>query len=1372
MPGSLSGSSVAVSPTATTVYTITGANGNCTSTTTVNLTVNPNPTITASSSPTIPVCAGSSYTLTASGATSYTWMPGSLPGATVVVTPTANTVYTVTGANASGCSSTQTTNVIVIPGPTVTAAVSPTTICSGQSATLTSSGATSYTWMPGSLSGSTVVVSPTVTTTYSVTGSNLGGCTSTQTVQLVVNTTPTITAAASSTVLCAGSAATLTSSGATTYTWNPGSLSGGTVVVTPTTNTTYTVVGANGACTDTKTVSITVNPTPTVTASASPTILCIGGSSTLTANGALSYTWMPGASTGSSVVVSPTVITTYSVTGINSFGCTNTGTVLVNVNTPTITTVATPTAICIGSSATITASGASTYTWLPGPSTGTSIVVNPTVTTTYSVAGTNTFGCTGAQTITLIVVPVPTVSAVSSSTAVCAGNSATLTGSGASTYTWMPGSLTGSNVVVTPTTTTVYTITGSNGVCTNSNTLSLIVNPNPTVTAVSNPTAICGGGSATLTANGALTYSWMPGTLTGSSVVVTATASTIYTVTGADALGCMNSNTVTLTVNDPTVTASSTPTSLCIGSSATLTAGGATTYTWNPGASTGSTLAVTPTVTSTYSVTGTNTMGCTGTTTVSITVYINPTVTAAASPTTLCSGLSTTLTSAGAMSYTWIPGSLPGSTVVVTPTTSTTYSVIGVNGVCPADTATISINVLPVPQNVTATNSGTITCLTPSVNLFGSTTTTNVAYQWAGPGSYTSSVQNPTGITTGGVYTLSVIDMTNGCTTTATTAIMTNTAGPTVSLTATGTINCISNTVSISASSTVAAVTYTWSGPSSFTSTATSFTTSVGGVYTVSAFDPATGCTSTNTVAAITDTYVAISATITPATCTGTVSNNDGTIMVSGFINPNDKYDLVSGATYTGSATYATATVIPVSGTITNTLVNPTVNTPYTIRFFGANGCTKDTTLILVPVDCGISNSLGLAKAVSAVTTNTNGTYSVTYKVVVKNTGLAALNNVVLTENLSNTFPLPTTFTVSSAPVIITPVTSLTLDPTFNGSSQPVITNTVSSSLAIGEVDTLVFIVDVLPFGTFGPFNNSLLGTAIGGATMVSDSSQVGLNTDPDNDGNPTNNNTPTPLNLMPKEFFGITKQGEISQALSDGSYDITYTVSIHNLGNDTLRNIVLKDSLAGTTIKSPASYSMKNGPTMLSGTLTPNSSYNGNSDPNLIVTAGSKIAPNTVNSVVFTINVMPDTVSVISNSAFGSAIGTSTTPLVDISNDGDNPDVNGNGVWNEPSDNIPTVLHIDKFFIPEVFTPNGDGVNDFFVIKGIQKTENTLTIYNRWGNKVYKADNYDNTWNGMPNVTGTLGNQKLPQGTYYYILEFKGDTNLKTVNGFVVLQY
>jgi gliding motility-associated-like protein/uncharacterized repeat protein (TIGR01451 family) len=387
---------------------------------------------------------------------------------------------------------------------------------------------------------------------------------------------------------------------------------------------------------------------------------------------------------------------------------------------------------------------------------------------------------------------------------------------------------------------------------------------------------------------------------------------------------------------------------------------------------------------------------------------------------------------------------------------------------------------------------------------------------------------------------------------------------------------------------------------------------------------------------------------------------------------------------------------------------------------------------------------------------------------------------VVLDENLSNTFPLPTTFTVTSAPVIITPITSLTLNTGFDGNTQTALTTTLSS-LTVGEVDTIKFTVSIIPNGVFGTFNNSILGAALGGtaSTVVTDSSEVGLNPDPDSDGDPTNNNVPTPLNIAPNLFFGVTKTGTLSTILTDGSYDITYTVSIHNLGNDTLRDVVLKDSLAGTTIKLPASYTLKSGPTT-SGFLMANSSYNGNSDPNLVVTATSKIAPNTIESVVFTINVMPDTVTVISNTAFGSAMGSNSVTVRDTSNNGNNPDTNSNGIWNEAADNVPTILVLpdQTFFIPEAFTPNGDGKNDFFVIKGITGTENTLTIYNRWGNIVYKMDNYDNTWEGMPNVGGTLGNSKLPQGTYYYILEFKGDirqhgeTEIKTTNGFVVLQY
>jgi gliding motility-associated-like protein len=226
-------------------------------------------------------------------------------------------------------------------------------------------------------------------------------------------------------------------------------------------------------------------------------------------------------------------------------------------------------------------------------------------------------------------------------------------------------------------------------------------------------------------------------------------------------------------------------------------------------------------------------------------------------------------------------------------------------------------------------------------------------------------------------------------------------------------------------------------------------------------------------------------------------------------------------------------------------------------------------------------------------------------------------------------------------------------------------------------------------------------------------------------------------------------------------------------LGNDTLRNVVLKDSLFNNTIRQPATYTLKSGP-VPTGSLVANTSFNGNTDINLTIPSQSKLPPGFVNSISFIINVNPDTITVIKNSAFGSALSTASILVSDISNNGTNPDVNANGVWNEDSDNIATVLTIanNTLFVPQGFSPDGDLKNDFWVIKGLPiGIENTVTVFNRWGNKVYQKTNYDNTWNGMPNVTGTLGNEKLPQGTYYYIIEFKGSEN-KPLNGFVILQY
>ena len=118
--------------------------------------------------------------------------------------------------------------------PNVTASATSNTICNGSPTTLNSSGANTYVWNPGNLSGSSSVsVSPTTTTTYTVIGTSASGCTNTNTTTITVNALPNVTASATSNTICNGNSTTLNSSGANTYVWNPGNLSGSSVSVSP-----------------------------------------------------------------------------------------------------------------------------------------------------------------------------------------------------------------------------------------------------------------------------------------------------------------------------------------------------------------------------------------------------------------------------------------------------------------------------------------------------------------------------------------------------------------------------------------------------------------------------------------------------------------------------------------------------------------------------------------------------------------------------------------------------------------------------------------------------------------------------------------------------------------------------------------------------------------------------------------------------------------------------------------------------------------------------------------------------------------------------------------------------------------------------------
>lgn len=411
---------------------------------------------------------------------------------------------------------------------------------------------TSWSWSVTPSTGVTINTSasqnPTITFanagtyTVSMIASNSFGAgnTSTQTVSVIA--TPTVAVSASVQTICSGTSATITASGATTYSWNTGSTASN-YVVSPLSTTVYSVTGFNGTCVSSvKTSTVNVNTTPVVIVNNAA--ICNGGSATITASGATSYSWNTGA-TSAALVVSPGVTTVYTVTGTTG-GCSNIKTSTVSVNTtPTIVVSVNSQTVCSGTSVNITATGATTYSWSNGSSAA-AISINPASTTVYSVTGYNGSCPSTPKTSTVVVNASPTVN-VGSAT-VCSGNSVSLTASGATTYSWNTGA-TSANISVSPSSTTIYTVTGTTGNCTNVKTSTVTVAPLPVVTISASNTFICVGQSVALTGSGASSYTWNPGSVTGATVNFTPAANTVYTATGMSSAGCFGNNSISITVS-------------------------------------------------------------------------------------------------------------------------------------------------------------------------------------------------------------------------------------------------------------------------------------------------------------------------------------------------------------------------------------------------------------------------------------------------------------------------------------------------------------------------------------------------------------------------------------------------------------------------------------------------------------------------------------------------------------------------------------------------------------------------------------------------------------------------------------------------------
>ena len=547
--------------------------GSCLSTDTIQVVVNPLPTINISPS-NATLCVGQNVSLTASGANTYSWLPTTglsvTNAAAVTANPTATTLYTVTGISASGCSNTQTINVIVNPLPTVIAGATPQQFCN----TNTPIQLTGFIPAGGSWSG--IGVTTAGVFTPSVVGVNstiltysymepVTNCTNSATITANV-TNPTAANAGNGFSRCINASqvaltgftpagGTWSGAGITGNDFNPASASIGTNILT------YSIGAAS--CLSTDTVHVIVNPLPTLLVSASQTTICAGDSSNLIVSGANTYSWTPTLNIlnplNDTISVHPPTTNNYSVIGTDINGCINTTNINISVNQLPIVDAGIDMPFC-NTNSTNQLSG---FMPLNGIWSGNGIdangLFNPSIPgngiwdLVYSFEDSN--NCINTDTIKATVTS-PEVANAGNGFSICTNASpVTLLGFTPSTGTWSGAGVTGNNFNPASASIGTNILTYSIGAasCLSTDTVHVIVNPLPTLLVSASQTTICAGDSSNLIVSGANTYSWTP-TLNilnplNDTISVHPPTTNNYSVIGTDINGCINTTNINISVN-------------------------------------------------------------------------------------------------------------------------------------------------------------------------------------------------------------------------------------------------------------------------------------------------------------------------------------------------------------------------------------------------------------------------------------------------------------------------------------------------------------------------------------------------------------------------------------------------------------------------------------------------------------------------------------------------------------------------------------------------------------------------------------------------------------------------------------------------------
>ncbi|HSY77151.1 MAG TPA: gliding motility-associated C-terminal domain-containing protein, partial [Bacteroidia bacterium] len=823
---------------------------------------------------------------------------------------------------------------------------------------------------------------------------------------------------------------------------------------------------------------------------------------------------------------------------------------------------------------------------------------------------------------------------------------------------------------------------------------------------IPSPSICTGGKGVSLTASGAKTYVWKPGT--GLSATNTATVkanpatTTTYTVTGTTGGGCKDSDVVVVTVNTtPTVTVSGPLTPVCPNTPVNLTASGASGYTWTPAASVscatcGKTTASIANIT-TFTVVG-DSLGCTDTAKITVKVYPVPTITINTTPTACDSFTGTataTVSGSGPYTYSWSPAGGTATNAKGLSAGSYVISVTDTNGCI--TTKTCIINVTPSPT-VTAT-AGVATC--DSTN--GKTTVTIVGgtgpytYLWS-PGGGTKSTDINLGA---GIYSVTVTDV-NGCKGSSFTIL--EDTGATIKFSARNNISCFGGS---DGGATVTLVggtlpyAYAWSPVGETTASVNNLSV---GQYTVIVTDK-NHCTLIDTL------NIHQPSQITASITAANVSN------VSCFGGSNGKISVVPGG---GTAPY---TYLWNDGQTGDTATGLMANS-YTATVTDKNGCsvTAFDSVKQPPV-------LVASASNTSATCGKNGSASV---VTIGGTPGYVFNWSGGSGNGSTIYGLGKgtyTCTVTDANGC-TDTASTTVDTIGQTAKIKSSKNVTCNGGSNGDATVSVIGGDTSLYGYFWSPTGGVNATAAGlpagiytiTVTYIADGCTVIVN---------DTITQPSPVTSSVK--YALVCGNKVMAVDSTGGGKPPYTYNWSPSGSTT-----------ATANLSSGSYTL---------TVT---------DSNGCKTTFSLVAPTTdpvANFVPVPDTVSPgDSIKFVNLSLGGSkwywTFGDGNSSIdslpYNIYNYGGSYTVylkvtNALGC----SDSIAENIFVKEGIItPNVFTPNGDGINDGFHVNAYGMKDYKIDIYDRWGLLIFQGTGSDNDWTGR-----TMAGEMVSVGTYYYII-------------------